>query len=426
MACRVSARRAGSRRGSISASRPTTRPSACRPGLSLETWRRLTGAKREEFSEFAVRLPSFLTALASVGLAGLIGRRWAGPAAGIAAAAFLAVHPWHIHWSIDARAYGIGIFSVLLAFWGLTAALRTGRWRWWGVFGFAQFYLLWASIMHVWVAAALFAVAAWMVWRQRADRPVWPQWARLGAVNVVAATLFLQVMGPNLLQFAEASKLRDPAEEEFMKLDAATGMDTVSHLLLGLPHDVPCWPGDEPIATFVKLFAGAPLAGWAMLAVAALLILFGMAWCRKSHPAGALMLAALLAAGGLHLVMTKALDWYYYPRFSTYLLPLAALGWGVAWSGLGKWAGARWRPAGWLAIPLGLVVFLSTAKPQAENLVRHTHEPFPEMRAMFAGLRAAAPRGAALTACYGLAGDIMQEIYDPRCLFIRSATRWTP
>ena len=389
--------------------------------VCLEAWRKVTGAGRADFAEWVVRLPSLGAAMASIVLLAWLGRRVHSPVAGLLAGMLLALHPWHMHWGVDARSYSIGIFSVVLAAVCLVGAIDTGRWRWWLGFGLAQCLLMWASLMHLWVAAGLFGVAAVMVTKNPHWRPRAPQWGRLVLANVLGGLGFLQVMGPNLIQFVQASKLRDPAVEEFSKLTAAGLMDFLSHLFLGLPHAVPTWRDDEPISTWTSLFADTPLAGHALLAAAMLLALFGLIRLGAAHRPAAVVLGAIAAAGVVHLVLTRALDWYYYPRFSTYLLPVVVLGWAVAWVSLGRLAARRLAVAGPLAVLVAVLFFLATASPQLLNLFRHGHEPFPQLRASFAAKRAAAPGGAAITACYGLAGDIMQEIYDPRCQFIRSA-----
>jgi hypothetical protein len=132
-------------------------------------------------------------------------------------------------------------------------------------------------------------------------------------------------------------------------------------------------------------------------------------------------LTAIALAGVAHLALSKALDWYYYPRFSTYLLPVVVLAWAVAWCTLGRMLARRVPLSGTAAALAAVMFFLATALPQLVNLARHAHEPFPQLRDSLRAKRANAPGGQAITACYGLAGDIMGEIYDPRCLYIHSA-----
>lgn len=387
--------------------------------LSLELWRGASGAERSEFAEWAVRLPAVACGLASILIAAAVATRFGGRGAGLVAAVLLAVHPWHIHWGVDIRAYAPGILATALALWTLIRALDTGRWRWWMAFGLSQALVLWASLMHLWLAVAFFAAAAAGVIIGRRVRPMFPQWGRLIVSNLAGATFFLQVMGPNLLQFIHASKVRAPADEDFMKLDGTTLADFLSHLFLGLPHDVPTQKSDAAILTFTRLFGNLPVAGWCLVGVAILLAAGGIAVAMGRHRAPALALLAIPLAGLVHLGATRVFDWYYYPRFSTYLLPAVVVGWALAWSRLAGLAGRRGGGLA-MALPAALGFFLATAMPQIANLVRHPHEPFPEIRAAFAALRAAAPGGQAITAGYGLGSDILHDIYDPRAKFIRS------
>lgn len=386
---------------------------------SLEVWRAATGAERSEFEEWVVRLPSILFGLATIVLVAALAARFGGAPAGLLAAVLLAVHPWHIQWGVDARSYSAGIFATALAAWTLMKAIESGRWRWWLGFGFAQALLLWASFMHVWVSMAFFLTAVAGVVFGRGKRPMFPQFGRLVVCNIIGATIFLQIMGPNILQFVHASKVRSPSGENFMKLDQSTLSDFMSHLFLGLPHNVPVHKGDQAIVTWTTLFGSVPLAGWCLIAVAVLLAIGGWILAvRQNRSLGWVLLAAPIA-GVAHLVITGALDWYYYPRFSTFLLPVVVVGWALAWGNLARRA---WRRGGGLAmaLPAALVFFLATAMPQVANLVRHPHEPFPEIRDALAALRAAAPNGKALTAGYGLGSDILHDIYDPGAKFIRS------
>ena len=66
-------------------------------------------------SEGWLRLPFAFFGILSVPLLGLLGRSLVGPRAALLAAALLAVSPWHIFWSQNARSYAMVLFLVLLA-----------------------------------------------------------------------------------------------------------------------------------------------------------------------------------------------------------------------------------------------------------------------------------------------------------------------
>jgi mannosyltransferase len=86
--------------------------------LVLHYWRALAGE-----SEVALRFPSAVAGVLSVLAVYLLGRRLYSHAEGLAAAFFMAVLRWPVHYSQDARSY-----SLLLLFSTLTAYF------WWGCF----------------------------------------------------------------------------------------------------------------------------------------------------------------------------------------------------------------------------------------------------------------------------------------------------
>jgi len=53
----------------------------------------------------------------------------------LAASALLAVNPFHIQYSLEARMYTLGTFLILLSTWVMYRAIKTNEWRWWVSFG---------------------------------------------------------------------------------------------------------------------------------------------------------------------------------------------------------------------------------------------------------------------------------------------------
>jgi mannosyltransferase len=70
--------------------------------LLLNRWLALFGT-----SEFALRLPSALCGVAAVGVVAVLGARLFGQTAGRVAGVLLAVNPYHIAYSMEARAYSV-------------------------------------------------------------------------------------------------------------------------------------------------------------------------------------------------------------------------------------------------------------------------------------------------------------------------------
>lgn len=76
--------------------------------------------------EASLRLPFVLLGIVTVPLMALLGRRLVGPNAAVFAAAILALHPWHVFWSQNARGYVIVVLATVVA---------VSRWRAWQVDG---------------------------------------------------------------------------------------------------------------------------------------------------------------------------------------------------------------------------------------------------------------------------------------------------
>ncbi len=389
--------------------------------VSLEVWRKAGGREREEFSELAIRMPSLLASLGAVLLVGLAGWRLGWPAAGLLAALWLTLHPWQIRWGVDARAYAIAMFAVMLGVYALIRALQGGRWRWWVVFGLAQMLVLWSSVMQVWYVVLAGLLALGGIWLWRRERPVWPQVSRLGLAGLFAVMCFAQVMGPNLSQLQRANELSPMSERAYRKLDAETLKMTVSEALIGRPYAIPSRPGDRLSPTFEELFGSKGRAGWWLAGAHAVMAAVGMAvWWRRSRLGAVILLAGGMALG-VQVMATLAGDYFYYPRFAIFVLPLLSLAMAAGWLGVALVARGRAGPAAALAFGvLGLAMFHASAGPQLANLMREPHIDFRGME------RAVAEHterlgGDVLVAGYGLTSDVFQELYEPRAEFIRSA-----
>jgi hypothetical protein len=99
-----------------------------------------------EVTEWVVRLPALIAGLATMlVLGGLARRRW-GVCGLLVVMLVLAVHPWHVRYSTEARGYSFMLLGVALMLGFADRALASGRWRDWvgygiGVFGCAVSFL---------------------------------------------------------------------------------------------------------------------------------------------------------------------------------------------------------------------------------------------------------------------------------------------
>jgi len=146
--------------------------------LLLWCWTQLAGE-----SAFALRSLSAVAGTACIPLAAGLARRLAGPTAARIAAVLVALHPLHVHYSREARAYALWTLALLAAtaaLWG--ACVRGGRWRW----SLAAVAWLAAFGSHVFTAFALLPSAACALWAAdpRRARRHWRVWAALLAATM--------------------------------------------------------------------------------------------------------------------------------------------------------------------------------------------------------------------------------------------------
>ena len=99
---------------------------------TLFAWLRIVGLGADEA---VIRAPSAVIGAAAIPLVYVLGRRLHSPAAGLAAAALLAVNSFHVLMSQEARAYALLSSLTILSFILLDRALQHGRRRDWALHG---------------------------------------------------------------------------------------------------------------------------------------------------------------------------------------------------------------------------------------------------------------------------------------------------
>lgn len=382
-------------------------------------WKKVTGAKPGAFNEFVLRLPGFISALAGIALMASLLRAWGVPLAGLLAAFFLALHPWHIRYGIDSRGYTFLVPLTLIALWSLwracgplargaafqaadgahadpTADTTTvpgeaahSAGAWW-VFGITQALILWSHLLSVWVCLALCATGGWWIWHQHAGARRWQRLARLTAVQVAGAMVFFQLFLPNLLQATQWGA----RNQDGRLLDGPTLFDTLTQAAVGQPQ--------AGSALFVFALASAGLI---------------MAWKRRMP--GAAGLLALSAGAAFFLVAIAAAGFFFYPRFLfAVIVPLAAAV-GIALGEvalLRKRGGQPGRAAALLAMAgmLGWLFGLGAKSPDTT-----TRERFSPLREAAAVLREAQAAGAHVFG-FGFGAEALQY-YLPTLPYAREA-----
>ena len=136
-------------------------------------------AERLGSSPNLLRLFPLLAGTATIPLTYLVGRRTVGTRAGVTAATLVAVSPFLIFYSTEARAYAVLTALVLCATFALLRAIDEGRW-WWG-------YAL-ASCAAVYTHyTAVFPLLALLIWALVRHRD---RWRPVVVANVAAAIGF--------------------------------------------------------------------------------------------------------------------------------------------------------------------------------------------------------------------------------------------
>lgn len=307
---------------------------------SYDAWLGLTGHARGTVGEAAVRLPVLVCGVLSIGAMAWLALRLGGPAMGLAAGFLTAFHPWHLRYSVEARGYGMLLLALPLLFLALHAALRTGRWRWWLLFGFMEYLsvAVWFGSAHLLVALnATLVVMAALPGRTGTFLPA----TRAGLLfpafvaGCLALGLYLQFNLPLYIQLSKA--LADPL---FFKspdpFPLAWFQDTAGFLGFGTPG-LPLNPANHAQPTVVGWLAD-PV--WRFPALAALAVWLGgltLGFVRLFRQGGTARALAGTFTGGAILTFLYCsakgivfLKWYTLFLLPGLILLLAAgLTWGL-------------------------------------------------------------------------------------------------
>jgi MFS family permease len=270
-----------------------------------------------------IRLPALIAGLASIPLAFLLARRLFGTSAGLVAAALMALNPFMVYYSTEARSYSLAIAFLLGSTLAMLIAAERRSIGWWGVYAALVALAMYAHY------TALFVLAAQLLWLLWA-RPA----ARVPALlATVAAALVYLPWAPGAIDDA-----RSPTVDVLSALQGngfSVKLNAIGNWAFGYPYQ-----STHRIPGEVALFVG--IAAVAFLSAAAIWRL--VREVRRDSPeidrdrmealvlAGALALAtplaeaAILLAGGTDLLGARNLD-------------LASGGFAVLISGLAVMAG---------------------------------------------------------------------------------------
>jgi hypothetical protein len=377
------------------------------PGL--RAWRALTGAAPDRFSEPVYRLPALAGALGSVVALALLVRALGFPRAGPLAAWLLALHPWHVRYGVDGRAYSLVVLFATTAALGLVRFLRSGAWRDLALSAVSHFLLVWswsfAAFLTAGLGAAGLAALAAGPW-SRADRARLA--ARFTAAHGLAGMAFLQVFAPNLTLV----HLWDYTGEVVQRLpDLWAGLST------GMLWDA-FGARDPGIPELRRLSGERPALALFAFGLAPAGLVAGLVAIARRDAAARATALGWAVAGPVSMAVTEVTGRHFFPRFQVFLLPLLVACWAVALDVSARAAAARLPARGRAAaaaLPVAALAFFALVTwPQTRLLLERPYTPLRDVAAFLAA------RGPAVRAGYGFATGVL-KVYDPTIRYVGSA-----
>ncbi len=379
--------------------------------ISLAAWRALTGADAAAFSESAYRLPSFIAGLLSIVLIARLGALRGFGWTGAGAAWLLALHPWHVRYSAEARGYALMILFILLATWFLSAAFESSRWRFWLGYGVCQALYMLCFPGAIYLAATLNAAASVLLLSKVKSLGVaaWNALGRFVIANVISAMVFVQVYAPSIPQ-VKAYLARDIAQGT---MGAAWLADVWSHLALGVQWIAPGTEGSHLGTSAAGIFAAHPwifatlVWGLPLLGVLGLVVLF-----KRSAVVGGFIFGFILSPA-LAFLHTSFTGNFLYTWYVIYAVPGLCVLWSAA---IFCFETKRENSVFPLVVLVALVVgWTFFTSPARSLLISVPRQPMRE------AVRVARPGGESnreiLTFSFGNSGEQIRS-YDPWVLAV--------
>ncbi|MBX7208189.1 MAG: hypothetical protein K1X78_07760 [Verrucomicrobiaceae bacterium] len=383
---------------------------------SLTAWHKITREPKEEFTDLAARIPPLTASAVAVVMLACLLRRWGRPAAGIVAAVLLSLHPWHIRYGVDARAYALVVLLCISALYAATCLIESrGRVAWhWVWLGLNQFLWLWAFPSALVDVAVMFALLAWISLRQEgtaSDR--WAVFSRLAITHVFAAMLLLQMFLPNFMQARHWAG----AEAQGHGLDPAHAVEAWQQLATGfIPGDLDLVGfSADAVRQLQDSHGGFSSIASRLTGPVTLVALFGiLVFAMQRRKAGSLVLG-LVASGLLFAAVTYFAKSYFYSRFAIAMLVPFVIG--LAWTT----TQFAVRPV--TSAVRSLIVVAAIAAqvilPQPFRRVLWS-APYAPLRDVAAFLENQSNTTHATVLCYGLGQEAL-PVYCPRSISVNTA-----
>ena len=379
----------------------------------LTVWQKLAHKKPHEFEDWVIRLPALLAS----GLAMVLLLRLCGLAGGVPAmAALLYLHPMHLFYGVDSRAYALIVplcLSAILA--ERRIILSRGRKVWpWVWLALNQAAWIWTYPTAVLDVLVLFIVLAVFLWRGETlvkDRVT--AMLRLVVAHVFAAALWLQLFLPSFLQALNWAGKEDQGHE----LTTSVFQDTVSQLAFGMNWHSFGSSVESKGLTSVLDMAGSPWAAGPLVAAFFALAFTGIVWALRHTPKTGWLLAAPILSSIIYGGVGSVFGIYFYPRFVIAALPALVAGLSLCGHAFTDWSQKR------RLIAYGLLaLYLLPTMRQRTLLMTRPHSA-PHNAAQYVDAWRAEHPGdkEPMVACYGLGREVM-SVYTPKVIAMSKAT----
>lgn len=382
---------------------------------SQSVWRSISGAPAHAFSDLAARVPALTGSALSVLLLACLLRSWGRPAAGIGAALLLALHPWALRYGVDARGYALVLPMSVGALLAVTRLLQTRGTCWWAWLGFAltEFVWLWAYPQALFDLVVINGVLTVLLLIRVDNDQLWSTFGRVVAVNVLAATWFIQAFLPNAMQALRWAGNETVAQPFSLPLFNSL----LSFLFFGVTHG---WPPGPEAAGLPSSFPRSTPWGlpvhflWALPFILIALVFFAPKNFGGLKKAPWFLLAAPLLGSAMYVAVSVMTDGYFYPRFVISVLPvLLAFACLVFGSDRPGWNWRLMLVAPLLAVLMG-PIWWQPLKVSMERPIAPLHDV-----ADFMSEKVKDSDGRALIACFGHGRETM-PLYAPTMRLVDS------
>lgn len=332
------------------------------------------------FSELAMRLPAYAAGLAAVAALAWFMVRLGFARAAIIGTWILVLHPWYVRYGTEARGYSLLLFLIPCLWTVLLAALRSGLWRWWLLFGLVQFLAFYSHPAAIYLILPTNLAALTMIAfdpRGSAVRgALGRRWFVAGLASTMLVVQLMLPLAPQLAAYLETPRAQGPMGSGWLR-------DAAAYLTSGIPMRP--WDADNPLCvSWLTTFRDHRAIFIALASLAAIALGAGAVRLWVSSVRTRALLAPLLLPAPLMFAHNAISGNYLYFWYLVIALPgavtVAAIG--IEWTSRIA-SSRRIRDAGLVVasgIAIGAFAFLTAAQRRIYR--EHPSEPLRESVAL--------------------------------------------